>query len=271
MNTNTLIILLTYFFAFTHPINALQTAKKVSYYQRNPLVSEETWNAALPYLLPEDSREKNILDRIFSKRRVLKSRESMEKSGFFLLGPPERVVMIAKHQQLKGYILKCYLDTYYNGSYSLIRRAMGAKAIQDIIDSEGFENILCVPKKWVYPLPIDPGSSPDEPRQTFIVLCEKINILDGQDNIKAYKKKFTPTMANALYTVLSRLIMIDSMLIDNIPFCKDGRIAFIDTEHFHGPYEPPPSSRYMSFYNPAQLSTRLSPKMQEYWQQLISH
>lgn len=65
----------------------------------------------------------------------------------------------------------------------------------------------------------------------------------------------------ALYTMLSENLLIDSTFIDNIPFSKDGRIAFIDTEHYN-------STLKEVCYE--MVGAQLSPNMQEHWNQLIN-
>jgi hypothetical protein len=200
---------------------------------RNPYVSDEIWNAVEPYFVPEFSPVKAALDTIFSKSRVLSSLKSMSKAGFNRLTHPSRKVIVATHPYLKGYLVKVFLDTMDNAEWhSWLRRARGARIIQDAINIHGYQHIMKVPKKWIYPLPADPSPRKDGIyRKNFVLLVQQMDILDDRKNWKAYKKKMTPEILNALYTLLTEYKLIDSVYADNVPFCKDGKMAFIDTEY----------------------------------------
>ena len=60
-----------------------------------------------------------------------------------------------------------------------------------------------------------------------------MQLLDHTANLKAFKKRMTPTILEHLYILLSEEKLIDSVYPDNIPFTHSGKIAFIDTEHWH--------------------------------------
>lgn len=246
-------------FAFFQNIYAIKTSKTP--YIKNPYVTDAVWNTLTPYFIPSDSHERAVLDRIFLKKRVLSSLESLEKLGFYLLTGPERAVFIALHQKLKGYIIKGYLDTYeIDEAYWLMRRAEGSKRIQASISAHGFEQIMKVPKKWIYPLPIESEPKKGHGRRNFLLLCEKMDILEEPKYLKAYKKKMTFETLQGLYVVISENLLIDSVFPDNIPFCKDGKIAFIDTEHFDD------TSQQIPF---EVLNKYLSEEMAAHWQRLI--
>jgi len=230
-------------------------------YERDPHIEESFWDSIVDDLLPEDSEEKKILDQIFSKRRVLDSRKSMQKSGFIVLSAPERPVIIATHEKLKGYIIKAYLDSYsIDAGMKFKRRIDGARLIQRSIEAHGYEDLMKTPGKWLYALPVDSKSTDDAPRHYFIILCEKLDILNDEKNEIAYKKQMNKPLLEALFTILTENVLIDSTYIDNVPFCKDGRLAFIDTEHFNV------TDRPLKLHH---LQSKLSSKLQTYWMELI--
>jgi len=84
-----------------------------------------------------------------------------------------------------------------------------------------------------------------------------MRILEHKDNEHAYKKKMNRTLMEGLYTVLQVCGLYDSVYVFNIPFCKDGRIAVIDTEYHHK--WPVPFIK---------LNKAFSSQMQSYWRQI---
>jgi hypothetical protein len=230
-------------------------------YVRNPYVSEEIWNAVSPYFFPEHLPEKAALDHIFSQRRVLTSIKSMYKSGFNVITDSKHKIVVATHPYLKGYIIKAYTDqSDVPEWFWLTKRITGALAIQDKIIQEGYEGIMKVPKKWLYPLPAEPAPVKGSPyRKNFILIVEEMDILDMKRNRKAYKKKMTTQILDAFYVMLTDLQLIDSVYADNTSFCKDGKLAFIDTEHSLTESIPVPLPTVAQY---------LSPEMIAYWQHL---
>src|SRR5205085_2684107 len=67
----------------------------------------------------------------------------------------------------------------------------------------------------------------------YILVVEDMHLLSSSENADAYVLDMNKAKLNALYIMLTENLLIDSIFIDNIPFCKDGKIAFIDTEHFN--------------------------------------
>lgn len=231
-------------------------------YSYNPFVPLDDWNSLQPYFLPVNHPIKDKLDRIFTQKRATASKETFEGAGFgkITLRQPTNIV-VGKHPNLKGYLVKAYLDSQPDfiewGNW--LNRILGAQAIKECIKRHRFNDFLA-PKKWIYPLPEYP-SPPHKPgyhRKNFILVVEDMNILSNQETVDRYKKKVSREQLKGLYTLLSELGLIDSIFPDNIPFTKSGKIAFIDTEHHH--LWPVDYQRFKQF---------LSPIMQEYWQTLI--
>lgn len=229
-------------------------------YIRPAHVSEEAWNTLSPYFLPETFPEKAILDEVFSKRRVLKSIKSMIKSGFFILTDPKDKIIVAKHINIKKYLIKVYLDGMPIAEWDCWRRRLrGVQVIQEAIERHGFQNIMKTPKKWVYPLPPSP-LPPEQDGKNFILVVEEIDILKDRKNRAAYKKKMTPEILEAFYLMLTEYRLLDSVYADNTPFCKDGRMAFIDTEWTGSKRQTMPLSAVAQY---------LSAEMLPYWQELV--
>jgi hypothetical protein len=240
-----------------HTPNGTTTTK----YVQNPYVTEEMWNTLSPYFLPEHFPEKAILDEIFSQRRVLGSHKMMQKSGFIILSAENDKIVVAKHVSLKGYIIKAYTDEMpYADWYWWKKRIDGMRVIQAKINELGYQGIMKAPKKWIYPVPPKPDTKEGANRKNFILIAEDMEILSYKKNLKAYKNKMTKEILNAFYTMLTELKLIDSVYADNTPFAKDGRLAFVDSEH----------SLDTSMAVPiTEVAQYLSPEMHRYWEQLI--
>lgn len=231
-------------------------------YVQNPYVSEELWNTLFPYFLPEHFPEKTALDRIFSKRGVLNSFKSMTKAGFIIITNSKDKIVVAKHPYLKGYLIKAYTeDKEILDWYWWKKRIDGIQVIQEKITQYGFQGIMKTPKKWIYPLPPEPFPKGNQAhRKNFILIVQDMDILDNKKNLKAYQTKMTPQILDAFYILLTELLLIDSIYADNTPFCKDGKMAFIDSEHILDTTQPLHLTKVASY---------LSPEMYKYWEQLI--
>lgn len=231
--------------------------------ERNQYVDPGLWDELTPYFLPFDSAEKAILDKIFKKQRVLKSVKEMHKAGFFVITNPENKIIVAKHYKLPGYLIKVYLDTTDVHEWHWWRkRITGANLVRDAIANHGYQSFMKVPRKWIYPLPEEPSPKDKEGimRKNFVLIVENMEILGPKDNLKAYKKQITKKHLIALYTLINECGLLDSVYADNVPFCEDGKMAFIDTEHS---LNPPP-------YPVSHVGQYLNSKMLGIWEQIIN-
>lgn len=230
-------------------------------YQRHPNVQKQVWDDLSPLFLPEDSPLRVILDKIFSKRRVLGSLKEMSRAGFIIKTDPKRKIIVARHPKIKGYLFKVYLDDSTECEYFWWRkRIIGARTIQEAIDRYGYGIWMKTPQKWIYPLPIEPAADDGTYEKHFILVVEDMNVLNHADNRFAYKKFMTREILLAYYHLLTELKLVDSVYADNTPFCKDGKMAFLDTEHALDKTFPVPVSSVGQYLNPEMLA---------FWEQLI--
>lgn len=238
-------------------------------YTKSPFISDSVWDQVSPYLMPEDHPLKAKLDKIFLDAHVkhlhpLATSNSLKKAGFSFKLRENKFLIIASHPALKGYLAKIYLDEHplKDGEWPLfIRRILGAEKVRASIQAHGYEYLMKVPQKWIYALPeqtIAPPR-PGHPSRHFILVVENMRIMPTGKNLAKYRFMMNEELLEALFVVLHENNLFDSLFLDNIPFCKDHKVAFIDTEHHADtkkmPYE--------------QLLPRLSPKMQIFWRQLI--
>lgn len=189
-----------------------------------------------PYLMPEDHPIKKELDTFFSAGRAIFDEEAMLAAGF-TSGKPRKYtkVVVAKHPAFPGYVFKVYQDVqaYHKGlpeTTFWVWRVQGVNQIREKIAELHYEEYFKCPYKWIYKLPNEPKCPPGYLAKLYILVEEDMDILDTPDNKASWKSsRVTPELLQALYTMLSTLGLQDCAKIDNIPFCQDGLIAFIDT------------------------------------------
>lgn len=206
-------------------------------YSRSPHVPKNVWNRLAPYFLPENHPIKRFLDQIFSNSRVILSIKSMKKAGFIHPKPRKWThLIVTKHSDFPGYIFKVYLDAqrYYKNKPEYLHwleRIQGASKIQAEINRHHWQHFFKVPKKWIYPLPPNPSPPKEFLRKNFILVEEDMDIYDEETNYKKWKSQWvTVEKLDALYTLLEKLGLHDCPKPDNIPFSKDGKISFVDTQ-----------------------------------------
>jgi hypothetical protein len=204
-------------------------------YPANPHIPHEVWNLVKPHLLPSNHPLKAQLDSIFKQQRVTKNLQTLCNAGFsrcYIRGYSQLVV--TKHPMLRGYWLKLFIDEQDITDYPiLIHRIQGANDIRNSIDRHGYHHFFSVPVKWLYPLPAEPSPPADHHRKNFILIAEDMKIYKKKENAQKWAAKITPPRALAIYTILQELGLNDCIHPFNLPFCEDGRQAFIDTEHHH--------------------------------------
>lgn len=235
------------------------------FFMTQSLSGEEFSQSLTPYLLPSEHPLKAKLDAIFTKSRVLLSVETMKQAGFTPVVPRKFTrLIVSTHPDLKGYIVKVYLDTqrYYKQKPEYFwwkKRIKGAKAIAAFIEKKGLTHLYKVPKKWIYKLPKSPAAPFEFEAKNTILVEEDMELLSAEENKSQWKSKFvTSSLLNSLKQILCEIGLRDCCKIDNIPFAKDGRIAFIDTQSF---YEgKPPLKRLKKF---------LGEKQQAWWEKII--
>ena len=218
------------------------------------------------YLLPNEHPAKPTLDSIFKKSRPTLCYEALENAGFTTY--PRRKtsqVYCARHPRLKGYLIKTFLDQQAEIQEEWahwLRRIRGADQMRAWIESHAYGHFFKAPRKWIYPIPQTKKNPPHSRLrpQEFLLVVEDMQTLSETENKKAWIHRMTEAHLNALYFALTENLLIDSIYIDNIPFCKDGRIAFLDTEHINVTHIPLVLSR---------LLPRLSPPMAHHWRALI--
>jgi hypothetical protein len=203
----------------------------INAYEKPSNVSQQTWDRVSPYFLPEDHPVKRKLDKIFQHQTVTRSSRTVEKAGFFN-GKPGKYsqVVVSGHFDLEGYLVKLYLDsnTQVNDAHKFRERVVGAAAIKRVIEAYGFSDVVKVPKKWIYPIPSFSNSGVSPKR--FVLVVEDMRPYSNDKSLSLWKKKITRRQLDAVWTILTVVGLPDCAYAFNIPFCRDGKLAFLDTE-----------------------------------------
>lgn len=222
------------------------------------------WHLAKPYLVPEDHKIKIELDKLFGQNdfRITESLASLKKAGFEVTGTAHtQRLYVLKHKKFKGWIIKIYSDdTPGIQEWDLfIRRCQGANLAKNLIAKYDAEPFFKAPQKYLYLLPSHPTPQSKYEQKFFILLAEDMELVSPETNRKTWRSKYvTAPFLDLFWNVITDGGFADCLFIDNCPFAKDGRIAFIDTEQFH---------RWPLYY--PKLTGYLSGPMQNHWRQLI--
>lgn len=227
-------------------------------------LSEEAWDAVVPYLMEPGHPAYKTLSTIFNSARVVDSLDSIRDAGFVLTPQQGVHVHATTHPKLKGYVIKMYTDTNPERDwFKWSQRCKGAELIRASIAKFGFSKLFKVPKKWIYILPTTytPSPSADIYPKHFVLVVEDMRVLPPKENRKRYRgKHMHKTTLDALVTIIEDLGLHDAIRCNNVPFCKDGKLAFVDTESWH---------RWPVWFHP--MKEFLCPGMMGYWEMLTAN
>lgn len=223
----------------------------------NPNITRREKEALEDCLIPKKHPIKPILDALFAGPRVTTTVDTLKAAGFNILkNQPRSFILVVKHPSLPGYLIKLYLDSDPRmkrnkpGWHWFSNRVHAIRQIEKCINDNHI-TLYKTPQKWVYPLPYDGNPA----SKNFILVAEEMKILNDNDNLEAWLTLITKKHLDELAYILKKCGG-NSIRPRNLPFCTDGKIAFIDTEY------PGKHPRY-SFLTPY-----LSPKMQDYWNKI---
>lgn len=168
------------------------------------------------------------LGALFRDPDMFDSRRSWSNAGFRVIDRSNNgKIMVAQHPSMQGLFFKKYTSDVeqkeQTGNYK--RRIEGAQRLRAFADSRRFVHVA-TPRKWLLELP-----RPFSRRETSHVLVAELLDLVSDDQTKAAYYRIDPRVLAELCTVLFHFRGMDSNA-KNIPFISDGRVAFIDTEHW---------------------------------------
>lgn len=188
-----------------------------------------------PYLL-KDKLMNLVLDTLFANQENPLTPEHIQSLGFKFLNQLGLHVLVAKHPGFPGYVFKFFQYNTFPGidwKY-WIQRVKGAQLIQQGIHQFGYQKIFKVPKKWLYKTPC-PQTIDGETYPSYILIAEDMRIVPLEENQKLWRKKTTENLLIALHKMIKTYGLRDCARITNVPWCKDSKIAFVDTETYYSP------------------------------------
>lgn len=219
------------------------------------------------HLMQNNHPLKPALDAIFFATRASLTINTFTDAGFMIIKGrlPMRYITVARHPNLKGYIIKVYLDdqlvtkTKKSSIDCLINRCIGAKKIQKIIRKKNFKYFE-VATKWIYPFPDqpEPPKSPEYTKHYGLLVATDMNLATDEANEHAWYYTITKEHLDELYYIISRAGG-SSYRKDNIPYSNSGKFAFIDTEY------PNQKPRFSS------IKKYLRSEMQAYWDKIVKN
>lgn len=244
-------------------LTATKALESDSYGYQYPNVPDDVWDDVRSNLLPENHPAWPKLNRLFCKVRATQSPEHFRQAGFRRWRPGRwSRVAASANAEFPEYFIKAYCDTELGVIYDWkkwLHRIRGAETIRTCIKENHLDENFKVPHKWIYPLPANPSppNSARYARKNFILVCENMRIQEHSTNEKMYKHNMTRKLMDGLYIILQVCGLNDSVYVFNMPFCKDGKIAIIDTEYHHK--WPVPFNKLNSYF---------SKDLRPYWQKI---
>lgn len=185
------------------------------------------------YLL-ENPAMKLTLEMLFKDSSTPLTPEYIQSLGFTFLTQLGLHVLVAKHPGIHGYVFKFFQYNVFPGIdwRYWIQRVEGAKLIKQGIQKFGYEKLFKVPKKWLFKTPC-PQVIDGKIYPSYILIAEDMRLVSFEENQMLWRKKTTEATLIALHKMMKTYGLRDCARITNVPWCKDAKIAFVDTETFH--------------------------------------
>lgn len=165
------------------------------------------------------------LSALFRDPRMFESRHAWRDAGFSVVDRSNNgKIMVASHSSVPGLLFKKYTTdiSQSDQTKNYERRVEGAKRLRSFADSKHLRHVV-IPHKWLLELP--------RPfRKEHVLVVERFDLM-SDDQTKAAFYRIDPTILMDLCAMLHQFRGMDSNA-KNVPFVVDGRIAFIDTEHW---------------------------------------
>lgn len=167
----------------------------------------------------------SLMRELFDDPKMFRSYSRFERAGFSLVDHAPHKIMTGSHKRARGYLFKKY-DDDKPGEKQLrnyMHRVEGSRLLRAFIAERGFTHVVA-PRKWLYELP------PAFPER-YLVVAEKLDLVSRVATDRAYAR-ISKEQIRELATVLYYFRGLNSTAA-NLPYTKDARIAFVDTERWH--------------------------------------
>ena len=170
--------------------------------------------------------------RLFRDPRMFDSADAWHDAGFDILRASENKICVAGHPSVPGYLFKKYVRSGKRAALddqleNYRRRVEGARRLRALIADRHLRHVV-VPGKRLHELP-DRFSSHGHPSHVLVV--DRLDLLDTEETEHRYGR-IDDEALRELCIVLYAFRGLDSTA-KNVPFTRDGKIAFVDTEHWN--------------------------------------
>jgi len=168
------------------------------------------------------------LGALFRDEDMFESRRAWSLAGFHVIERSNNgKIMVARHPSVQGLLFKKYTSDIdeKDQTKNYKRRLEGANRLRAFADDRNLAHVV-VPLKWILDLP----RVFSRHETAHVLVVEQLDLLSESQTRDAYQR-IDPHVLADLCVVLFRFRGMDS-IAKNLPFVSDGRIGFIDTEHW---------------------------------------
>ena len=210
------------------------------------------------YVLPSTNPARGALELIFRSPSVISNESTFCAAGFQIQVRKSRSLMrVAIHPSVPQYLFKVYFVDERRcdrekpqGWEGFVNRCRNAEKIRQIIRGCRLRYFQ-VPHKWLFVPSIQhPDCSRDD--QPVVLVAERLDLVPDAENEQAWLHSITERHLDELYIIL-QAAGGSSYRPDNVRQAKQGKFAFIDTEHAGDERDYESITQY------------LTPRMREYW------
>lgn len=166
------------------------------------------------------------LRALFHDPAMFDSRAAWTRAGFQVIaGSSPTACMVAAHPSAPGYLFKKFTSAVSRRDQdeNYEARVEGARRLAKLIRKKKFRHVA-VPKKSLHDLPRIFG------KRARILVVEHLDVLDHDATALRYRD-IAERALRELMTMIAKFRGLDSTIL-NVPFLRDGRVAFIDLEHW---------------------------------------
>lgn len=171
------------------------------------------------------------LSKLFRDPDMFDAPDTWREAGFKILRESANKIVVASHPSVEGYLFKKYVNSGKREDpadqlENYVTRVEGACKLRALIADRRLRNVA-VPRKWLRELPACFGS---RGKPAHVLIVDQLDIVDSDESEREYGRISTDVLRD-LIVVLHAFRGLDSTA-KNVPFTSDGKIAFIDTEHW---------------------------------------
>jgi len=164
---------------------------------------------------------------LFQAPSMFDSRRNWAAAGFTVFDRHDEArIMVARHTCAPGLLFKKYSNVVaVDQCRNYDARVEGADRLRIFIHAHALKHVV-VPQKRIVDLPSVHGQC------KHVLVVEELDLVNGHEIRNRYRM-IDETVLRELCCVLFRFRGLDS-IIDNVAFTIEGKLAFIDTEHWRG-------------------------------------